>query len=126
MKDLIASFTLFIVLIITMLISTKYLGNKCGYYTDKVSYLEIVIVNKYWEDGYNKSIEFLEEWGNDSNILPAFINHTYVESITNNILKLTQYIKYKNQTDALATIQEIKFSLHMMEEIEKVNLPNIF
>ncbi|QGU96079.1 DUF4363 family protein [Clostridium bovifaecis] len=126
MKNLVASFMLFIALVITMVFSMRYLENKCGYYTDKIDALETIIVNESWEEAYNSSIGFLEEWKKDSSIVPTFINHIHVETITNSVLKLTQYTKYKDKVDSLATIHEIKFLLEEMMEIEKVTLPNVF
>lgn len=126
MKNLVASFILFIVLIITIIFSMKYIENKCVYYTDKINALETIIVNESWEEAYTSSVNFLDEWKKDSNIVPAFINHIHVETITSSVLKLTQYTKYKDKIDALATIHDIKFLLEEMLEIEKVTLPNVF
>jgi len=125
-KNTIASFSLFIILMTLMVFSTKYVENKSDYYSNKADILEAIIVNESWKEAYDNSIDFLNEWKKDSNIIPAFINHSHIEAITNDILKLTQYIKNEDKVDCLATIHEVKFLLEEMIDAEKVTLPNIF
>lgn len=126
MKSAIASFIIFILLFISMIFSYKYLENKSDYYTIQTNTLEKLVNDNSWEEAYTLSNKFLDEWEKDSSIIPAFINHTYVETITNNVLKLTQYIKHKNDSDSQATIHEIRFFLENMIKIEHVTLPNVF
>ncbi|MFU0823548.1 MULTISPECIES: DUF4363 family protein [Clostridium] len=126
MKNTIASFSLFTLLIVLMIFSTKYVENKSEYYSNKANILESIIVNESWKEAYNNSMNFLEEWKKDSNIIPAFINHSHIETISNDILKLTQYIKNEDKVDCLATIHEVKFLLEEMVNSEKVTLPNVF
>lgn len=126
MKNMIASFILFIALIVTMIFSMKYLEKKCEYYSKKIEHLEKIVLNNSWDEAYADSTKFLVEWEKDSHIVPAFINHIHVESITSNVLRLTQYTKLKDKVDSLTTIHEIKFLLEEMLDIEKVTLPNVF
>jgi hypothetical protein len=72
------------------------------------------------------SIEFLEGWKKDSRVISAYINHLYLEGINDQVLKLTQYIKIKDKSEALAVVHEIKFFLKGILYMEKVTIDNIF
>lgn len=125
MKNIVISFILFILLFIAMVFSMNYLENKSYYYSEKAIALESSINENSWDEAYKKSSDLLKEWEKSASILPAFINHSYVENITSNILKLRQFIKVKDKVNALSAISEIKFYLNLMHNIEKVTLPNI-
>ena len=126
MKNLIASFVIFFILIISMIFSINYLNKRIDHYTEKVNYMEEVISKESWDEAYKVSIEFIKEWDKDSKTVSVFINHTHVDSINSGLLKLTQYIKYKDKTESLALVHEIKFLIEEILDVEKVTLANVF
>lgn len=126
MKNLIASFVIFFVLIISMIFSINYLNKRIDHYTKKVNYMEDVISKESWDEAYKASMEFIKEWDKDSETVSVFINHTHVDSINSELLKLTQYIKYKDKSESLALIHEIKFLIEEILDVEKVTLANVF
>ncbi|MEA4826822.1 MAG: DUF4363 family protein [Clostridium sp.] len=126
MKNLIASFVIFFVLIISMIFSINYLNKRIDHYTKKVNYMEDVISKESWDEAYKASMEFIKEWDKDSETVSVFINHTHVDSINSELLKLTQYIKYKDKSESLALVHEIKFLIEEILDVEKVTLANVF
>ncbi|GAB6149540.1 MULTISPECIES: DUF4363 family protein [Clostridium] len=126
MKNIFTSFVIFILLIITISISIHYLNTKYYYYEEKVNSLEQMVSDEQWNKAYDESISFLDSWKKDSKLLTAYIHHVHVESISSDLLQLTQYIKYEEKVDALASIHEIKFLLKEITEIQKVNITNVF
>ncbi|MGY0373075.1 DUF4363 family protein [Clostridium sp. JNZ J1-5] len=126
MKNLIASLVIFFVLIISMIFSINYLNKRIDHYTKKVNYMEDVISKESWDEAYKASMEFIKEWDKDSETVSVFINHTHVDSINSELLKLTQYIKYKDKSESLALIHEIKFLIEEILDVEKVTLANVF
>lgn len=126
MKNLIASFVIFFVLIISMVFSINYLNKRIDHYTKKVNYMEDVISKESWDEAYKASMEFIKEWDKDSETVSVFINHTHVDSINSELLKLTQYIKYKDKSESLALVHEIKFLIEEILDVEKVTLANVF
>lgn len=126
MKNLIASFSLLVLLIISIFFSLDYLNKKYYSYKGKIDNIEELVINNSWDETYTNCIDFLDNWENDSKIMAIFIHHVHVETIYNDLLRLSQYIKYKDKVDSLAEIHEIKFLLKEILEMEKVNLPNIF
>lgn len=126
MKNLLISFLIFFILIITIVFSINFLVTKTNYYSEKADQLETLVTEDSWDKAYEVSTDFLNGWGNDSKIISIFINHFHIDAINNEILKLTQYIKYQDKSDALAIIHDIKFLLKSLLEVEKVTISNIF
>lgn len=126
MKNLVTSFVLFILLIISIIFSLNYLNKKYYSYKEKIDTIEEFVINNSWDETYTNCVDFLDDLEKDSKIMTIFIHHVNVETIYNDLLKLSQYIKCKDKVDSLAEIHEIKFLLKEILEIEKVNLPNIF
>lgn len=126
MKNLVISFILFILMIVGILVSLNYLDKKCSYYGNMAASLEATINNESWDKAYDISKKFLEEWRKDSKTISAYINHLYIESINDQVLKLTQYIETKDKSESLAVVHEIKFFLEGILYMEKVTIPNIF
>ncbi|KEH99246.1 DUF4363 family protein [Clostridium massiliodielmoense] len=126
MKNIFTSFVIFILLIITISISIHYLNTKYYYYEEKINVLEEMVSDDQWKKAYDNSIDFLEHWKKDSKLVTAYIHHVHVESISSELLQLTQYIKYEDKVESLASIHEIKFLLKEITEIQKVNITNVF
>lgn len=126
MRNLVISFIIFFILIITIVFSINFLDNKANFYSEQANQLETLVVKDSWDEAYETSTNFLDAWKEDSKKISMFINHFQVDSISNQILKLTQYTKYHDKTEALALIHDIKFMLKELLEIEKVTISNIF
>ncbi|KOA20773.1 hypothetical protein CLHOM_09150 [Clostridium homopropionicum DSM 5847] len=126
MRNLVISFLIFIILIITIVFSINFLISKTNYYSEKANQLETLVIQDSWDKAYDISTDFLNGWEKDSKKISIFINHFHIDAINNEILKLTQYIKYQDKSDALAIIHDIKFLLKVLLEMEKVTISNIF
>lgn len=126
MKNIFISFVIFILLIITISTSIHYLNTKCDYYEEKINTLEQMVENEQWNKAYAESISFLNHWKKDSQLVTAYIHHVHIESISCDLLQLTQYIKYKDKVQSLASIHEIKFLLEDITAIQKINITNVF
>ena len=126
MRNLVISFLIFVILIITIVFSINFLVNKANYYSEKTDQLENLVTQDSWDEAYEISTDFLTTWEEDSKKISVFINHFQVDAISNQILKLTQYTKYHDKSEALALIHDIKFLLKELIEIEKVTISNIF
>jgi len=125
-RNLVISFLIFVILIITIVFSINFLVNKANYYSEKTDQLENLVTQDSWDEAYEISTDFLTTWEEDSKKISVFINHFQVDAISNQILKLTQYTKYHDKSEALALIHDIKFLLKELIEIEKVTISNIF
>ncbi|AYF53546.1 DUF4363 family protein [Clostridium botulinum C] len=126
MKNIFTSFVIFILLIITISFSIHYLNTKYYHYSDEINSLEELVSKDEWNKAYNSSLSFLNNWEKDSKMATAYIHHVHVESISSELLQLTQYIKYEDKVQSLASIHEIKFLLKQITEIQKLNITNVF
>ncbi|MCY6369557.1 DUF4363 family protein [Clostridium ganghwense] len=125
MKNVIASFIIFLILIICILFSINYLEKTCSHYKNITSSLENTIKDGSWEESYEISIKLLKNWEKDSKVISIFIDHEYIDDMHVELLKLTQYVKYKNKSDSLASLHSIKFLIDDIIDFEKTTIQNI-
>lgn len=126
MKNIIASFILFIIMIFCILFSINYLQNTCSYYKNMLSALETTIKNEAWDEAYESTNILLDNWKKESKVVSIFINHVYVDGMYVELLRLTQYVNCKNKNDSLASVHSIKFLVDDIIDFEKLNIQNIF
>jgi hypothetical protein len=126
MRNVIISFVIFIGMVIIMAFSLNYLNKVCTEMEKASDKLEVLINNKDWDKAYDDSKKLLEEWDKYSRIIPIFANHSELDTLNNEMLRLTQYVKCKTQNEALASLHVIKFYLNNTKELQEFNIQNIF
>lgn len=126
MKSIATSFAIFIVIIISILLSTSYLDKVCTKLQSLNIQIERDIDKNDWNKAYDNSIIFLKQWDNYSKKISVFVDHEEIDNINNELWKLTQYTKSKNKDESLASNHVVKFFLNHISDMEKINLQNIF
>lgn len=126
MKNILASFCIFILLISLMLFSINYLNKTCKTFETQSSNLEEITDEEKWDESYDLSLKLLNDWNEKSKTICMFVHHQEIDNINNEIWKLTQYTKLKNKDESMASIHVIKFLLNHINDLEKVNIENIF
>lgn len=126
MKSIVASFIIFIVMVISIFFSINYLNQVCTKLEGLDIQIERNIDNGDWTKAYDNSLKFLKQWDNYSKKISVFVDHEEIDNINNELWKLTQYTKVKNKDESLASNHVIKFFLDHIADMEKVNLQNIF
>ncbi|MBC2581535.1 DUF4363 family protein [Clostridium sp. DJ247] len=126
MKSILTAFIIFIIMLTTMFFSTRYLSKVCSNLKNLNTQIERDIDKDDWNSAYNHSLKFLNQWDKYSKRISIFVNHTEIDNINNELWKITQYTKVKNKDESLASNHVIKFYLDHIEDLEKVNLQNIF
>lgn len=53
------------------------------------------------------------------------VHHSEVDNMNNELWKLTQYTKFNNKEESLASVHVIKFLLKHIIEMERINITNI-
>lgn len=126
MRNVIASITIFIVMIIALLFSMSYLDNVCTKLENSTLQIEKSIESNSWEQAHNHSNKFMNEWKKYSPKVSIFSNHNEIDDINNELWRLTQHISYRNGEEALASTNVIKNLLKHIVESEKINMQNLF
>jgi hypothetical protein len=126
MRNVVISFSIFIVMLGVMLFSLSYLNNVCTKFRDESNKLEELIKNSQWEEAAESANDMLDRWKRQSTIIPMFINHTEVDNLTNELLKLTQYVECKTADESLASTHVVKFWLDNIRALQKINFENVF
>ena len=126
MKNAYISFSLFIVMIIGIFFSINMINSKCNHLQDLNSTLESYILKGKYNDAYNLSLNYIALWKNNSKFLTLYIHHEDLDHVDNEVLKLTQYIKIRDKSEALATVHVMKYLIDHIKEHEKVSISNIF
>ena len=126
MKNILAAFSLFIIMIIGIFLSTNAINHKCTDLQNLNCALESYIIKENYEDAYNLSLNYIAEWKKASKFLTIYIHHEDLDHIDNEVLKLTQYIKIKDKSEALATVHVMKYLVDHISSHEKVSISNIF
>ncbi|WML36643.1 DUF4363 family protein [Clostridium sp. OS1-26] len=126
MKNIIISFAIFVVVMLSALFSIRYLNSVCIKLEGLSMQIENNVQSDEWNKAYDNSLKFLNEWDKYSKKVSVFTHHAEIDNINNELWKLTQYTKEKNKDESLASAHVIKFLLKHIVEMEKVNPQNIF
>ena len=102
------------------------INSKCNHLQDLNSTLESYILKGKYNDAYNLSLNYIALWKSDSKFLTLYIHHEDLDHVDNEVLKLTQYIKIRDKSEALATVHVMKYLIDHIKEHEKVSISNIF
>lgn len=125
MKNILAAFSLFIIMIIGIFFSSNLITQRCNHLQEVSSSLESYITKEQYSNAYNLSLDYIAQWKKTTKVLAIFIHHEDLDHISNEALKLTQYIKVKDKSEALATVHVMKYLIDHVIDHEKVSISNL-
>jgi hypothetical protein len=126
LKNIIISFIIFILLIITISFSIKYLDTTCKSLLQLDNKIEESINSKSWDKAYDYTLEFKQDWDKSAKYISIFTSHVEIDNVYNELWRLTQYTKTKNDGDSLASVHVIKYFLQHIVNMEQINIQNLF
>lgn len=126
MKNVLIAFSLFILMIIGIFLSINVINRHCNHLQNLNSTLESYIIKENYQDAYNLSLDYIAEWEKTSKFLTLYIHHEDIDHLDSELLKLTQYIKMKDNSEGLATVYVLKYLVAHIMSHEKVSISNIF
>ena len=126
MKNVFIAVSIFIVMLIGIFISTGAINRRCTHLQNLNYKLESYILKENYDDAYDLSLTYLSEWEIASKFLTVFIHHEDINFLDSEILKLTQYTKVKDQSEALATVHVMIYLIDKILSLQKVSISNIF
>ncbi|MGH4124956.1 MAG: DUF4363 family protein [Clostridium sp.] len=126
MKNVYIAFIIFILMIIGIFISTNIINRSCHHLQNLNCTLESYILKENYKDAHSLSLDYIAQWKRDSKFLTIYIHHEDLDHVDNEVLKLTQYIKTRDKSEALATVHIMKYLIDHIISHEKVSISNIF
>lgn len=113
-----------------MFVFIKYSHNTviklCNEVIEKCDALESLIANDSWTDSYRDSVKLMNDIDNSFSFVSVYMNHQDVDLLHNETLKLSQYTKFENKSEALASVHIIKHSADSIKELQNINIKNLF
>lgn len=126
MKNIIISFTIFIILFIFIIFASSYLNKICSSMILDGENIEELINKGDFVKAYGKSLDLLEKWDKNKSTISVLVPHLEVDNINMEIYKLSQFIKCESKDEALASVHLLKFLIRHLMYLNKVNIQNVF
>ncbi|MGV8983249.1 DUF4363 family protein [Clostridium sp.] len=126
MKNVYIAFSIFVIMIIGIFISVNVINKSCDHLQSLNCTLESYILKENYKGAYTLSMDYMTQWKSDSKFLTIYIHHEDLDHVDNELLKLTQYIKIQDKSEALATVHVMKYLVDHIKSHEKVSISNIF
>ncbi|GAA0083886.1 DUF4363 family protein [Clostridium sp. MB05] len=126
MRNSIISVVLFIALISGLLFLDNKFVSLCDDVMFKCQEIEDLLEANENYIAYEKSVELLEFIEERADIPAIYLNHVDYDSLMNESLKLSLYIKSDEKGDSLATLHVLRYAAEHLKELQKPNLNNLF
>lgn len=126
MRNVIISCIIFVSMMFSIIFSLDYLNKVSIEILSLGQCIEEHIVDGNWELAYRGSMDLLNQWDDNSKIISLFTNDTDIHSLSDEIVKLTQYIKENSKDDSLVSTHLIKYFMNHIRDMQNINLKNTF
>lgn len=97
----------------------------CTTVTDESNTIESQIETKDWEAAYQSSLNLLRKIEYKKTLSSIYVNHTDFDSLNNEALRLSSYIKSMDLCDSIVSVNVLKATTENIKNINKLNLNNI-
>jgi len=125
LKNTIISIGLFVVLFVCLFFTDKSLVSTCNEVATKCEEIEILLNNKENDKAYTEAIDLLRFMEKEGSTASMYVNHVDYDSLINESLRLSLYIKEKEHGEALASLHVLRYGARNMKDIQKTNLKNL-
>lgn len=126
MKNTLTSLFIFLCLLGFIIYSHGNLIKICNTINEKCTVLEKSLQEDDWENSYKLSVDLKEYIERSFEPLSVYINHQDSDLLINESLKLSQYSKYEDKSEALSSIHLIKYSTKAIKSLQTPSIQNIF
>ncbi|GAA0068508.1 hypothetical protein UT300003_00310 [Clostridium sardiniense] len=126
MKNVIISLILFLAVMGFMLFANSKLIQLCNDISTESAQIEELLNAKKWDESYAASVKLLNKLEEDGTVSSVYINHTEVDALIDNTVKLTVLVKCKDESESLSTLHVIKYNAERIKELQYPSLENIF
>lgn len=125
MKNSIISLLLFIALVSGLLFLNHKFIALCSDVIERCEKIEELLDEKENSLAYENSVELLNLIKSKADIPAIYLNHVDYDSLMNESLKLSLYIKSNDKAESLATLHVIRYGAEHLKELQTPNLRNL-
>lgn len=126
MRNVIVTFSLFLLTIIAMFISVNYVNRTCLELEKSCNLIEEKINSENWDTAKNESKKFSDKWIKKYKKIAVFVDHTEIDNINSKLFEANEYIKNKDKEESIASVKVIEYYLWHIRQLEQVSFSNIF
>jgi len=119
------SIGIFILLMVYILFSINKIYTITAETNNLCNEIHDSIMSAHWEEAHTESKNLLELWEKNSKSMFVYIHASELDLISSEIVKLTDYIEFKNQLEAITCISIVRHSINEITALEKITLHNI-
>lgn len=125
MKNVIISLILFLAIMGFVLFANSKLIKLCDDISTESAQIEKLLNDKKWDESYTESVKLLDKLKEDGAVSSVYVNHTEVDALIDNTVKLTVLVKCKDESESLSTLHLIKYNAERIKELQYPSIKNI-
>ncbi|MHC1684239.1 MAG: DUF4363 family protein [Clostridiaceae bacterium] len=126
MKNIIFTILLFFAMIYGLHYANSFLDSISHELNTVDSEIRNQVQMSDWEKASEYANTLVEKWDKYEDKVSIFVNHNDVDTITNEVTKLIEYLSCKDTNESYASIATIDAQLKKIHKLEKITLENIF
>ncbi|MCM1990387.1 DUF4363 family protein [Oceanirhabdus seepicola] len=119
------SIAIFILLLFYILFSINKINTITAETNKLCDEIHDSIMSSHWEKAHAESEDLLKLWDKNSKSMIVYVNTSELDLISSEIVRLTDYIQFKKQSEAIPCISVIKHQINEIKTLEKLTLHNI-
>lgn len=125
MKNAIASLILFLAVMGFIFFANSKLIQLCDHISTESAKIEKLLDNKKWDESYSESVKLLNKLKEDDLLSSIYINHTELDALVDQTVRLTVLVKCKDESESLSTLHLIKYSAERIKKLQSPSIENI-
>lgn len=126
MKKFLISLIVLLIIIISSLMTIRYIHNSSSKIVESIEDTSALVRNGSWEAAKSGIDNINEEWNKTEKAWAFLTDHVEIDNIEMSMLKSKEYISTQNLPLSLAELENLKFMVEHIYEKEKFSLKNIF
>lgn len=126
MKNTFVTIALFLGMLGFIFYSHNMLIDVCNHIDKHCTDIEMALDKKDNEKAYKYTMEIKDLLEEKSTPIAIYVNHTDINSLNSEVIKLSQYIKKDDMKESYATVHAVKYACKYIRELETISIKNIF
>ena len=125
MKNTLISFATLFILLFFVFIGDTNLNSLCDNSLKVSQEIQIALDNNNWDDALEKSVELKKIMSNGYEKVSVYVNHQDIDTLNTETVKLIDFIKVRDLSNSLSSLDSIKCLAEYIKELQQINLTNI-